>query len=86
MIHKNDGGVMVPANIQDALLNELKELTPENGSRLLEVARSMKAQHLSEAPTLDEVLHNLPVWDEERAQEMESIIEDGCEQIDLSRW
>jgi len=85
-LKKEEEQKMVPANIQDALLDELKELTPENGSRLLEVARSMKTNHRSEAPTLEDVLRNLPIWDEERAREMEEIIEEGCEQIDLSRW
>ncbi|HZK75725.1 MAG TPA: hypothetical protein VFD13_02345 [Candidatus Kapabacteria bacterium] len=68
------------------MLDELKEMSPENGNRLLEVARSMKYKHSLEAPTLDEVLRSLPIWDEERALEMENIIEEGCEQIDLSRW
>ena len=77
---------MVPAEIQDALLDELKRMGPENGERLLEMARAMKRPNASKSHTLDDVLRGLPVWDEERAREMEEIIEAGCEQIDLSKW
>ncbi|HEY3875710.1 MAG TPA: hypothetical protein VGM92_09550 [Candidatus Kapabacteria bacterium] len=75
---------MVPVEIQDALLDELKQLTPKNGNRLLEIARAM--HEYRSAASLEEVLDGLPVWDEERANEMERIIEEGCEQIDVSKW
>ena len=75
---------MVPANIQDALLDELKEMSPENATRLHEMARSLRRKPSSKEHTLEEVLRNLLVWDEERAREMDVIIEAGCEQIDHS--
>jgi hypothetical protein len=77
---------MVPAEIQDALLDEIKRIGPENGKRLLEIARSMNVLPRQKKRTLEEILRDLPVWDEERAREMEEIIEAGCEQIDLSTW
>ncbi|MFI5201931.1 MAG: hypothetical protein ACHQNE_06060 [Candidatus Kapaibacterium sp.] len=76
---------MVPANIQDALLDELKELSPENGSRLLEVARSMKTVPLRDT-RIEDILRNIEPMDAEQARELEQIIEEEFEQIEPSEW
>ncbi len=76
---------MVPANIQDALFDELKEMSPENGSRLLEVARSMK-DALQRGSRIEDILRNIEPMDAEQARELEQIIEEEFEQIEPSEW
>ena len=76
---------MVPAEVQEELLDVFKELSPENGNRLLEMARSMKTTRMR-GSRIEDIMRNIIPMDHESAEEMRRIIEEGCEQIDESQW